>query len=176
MAVLNSLLNVVNVYNRVKKNQHELATKGIPVEDRVWKETNFANALFKLIPFTILIGSVTIWIAISPAKIFAQHPYLLLVSAGLSFGYLASNVTLAFLLKVPLKNFSLSVCIPIMACVANALLAKVGIVLVAETTLLYIYSVISSVTYIYFALTVCLHISSYLEIGVLRIIPKTKAK
>lgn len=178
IAILNSLINVYNVYNQVQKNCQEMAQFGnkIKPEDLVWKETSFIRALIHLLPFITLMGGAYFWLYISPSKIFAKCPYLFLSALGLSFGYLASNITLAYLLKARLKRFSLTVCIPILLCLINVILGryfekKDGLFL-SEVHSLYIYFCIAFMVYINFVLTVCLHMSNYLKIGILRILPK----
>lgn len=168
LAFLNSSINIVNVYQQVQKNAK---LQNLTQEERVWRERSFLGALRKLIPFAILIVGAALWLLLSPSNIFASHTYLFLIATGLWFGYLASNVTLAFLLKTSLVEFSFA-CLPIMLCTLNALLSRfIGLQVISEAKSLYLYSIAAIVVYAHFVITVCTQISSYLGIGVLRILP-----
>lgn len=84
------------------------------------QETNFFRALTQLFPFLGLLGGLLLWILFSPTNIMKRHPYLILYVLGITFGYLSSNMTLSYLLKSPLKRFSM-ILIPIFIALSNVI-------------------------------------------------------
>jgi ethanolaminephosphotransferase len=198
LALFNSLLkyvkffailtnySTINVFNRIRQNRnsphaHGSTSTGAP-------ETNFLNALVRLLPFVILLGGFLTWIILSPTNIMKQHPYLIIYTSGIAFGYLSSNLTLAYLLKSPLKRFSFCL-IPITLALANLAVAHItgyatnlqnfnifSKVYVNERYMLYICAIWVSAMYYNFVMSVCFQISGFLGFNILTIKPKDKSK
>jgi ethanolaminephosphotransferase len=164
LAIFNSLLNAINVFNRVKQNRNrpQSTESGAP-------ETNYINAVIRLIPFLILLGGFSVWIILSPTDIMRKHPYIIIYTCGIGFGYLSSNMTLAYLLKSPLKRFSLCL-LPITLSLINLIVTlSTGRMFINENYMLYICAVWVSVMYYNFVMSVCFQISTFLEFNILTI-------
>ncbi|XP_016752341.1 choline/ethanolaminephosphotransferase 2-like [Gossypium hirsutum] len=83
-------------------------------------------ALAMLHPFILLIGGVLVWDYLSPSDIIRNHPHLLILVAGLAFGFLVGRMILAHLCDEP-KGLKTNMCMPLLylpLAIANALTAR----------------------------------------------------
>ncbi|KAK5833298.1 hypothetical protein PVK06_017120 [Gossypium arboreum] len=76
------------------------------------KKGSMLLALAMLHPFILLIGGVLVWDYLSPSDIIRNHPHLLILGAGLAFGFLVGRMILAHLCDEP-KGLKTNMC---MAC------------------------------------------------------------
>ncbi|KAL0481934.1 ethanolaminephosphotransferase [Acrasis kona] len=164
LASINVLLNTINVVSKIRENKIRPTNPDA--------ETSILNTVTKLVPFIILLGGNLAWIIFSTTGIMKQHPYLLFYCSGISFGYLASNITLSYLLKSPLKSFSI-INLPLCFALLNlAVTHYTGKLFIEERFFLYICAVWVTVIYYNFVMSVCHQVSSYLGFFVLSIKPK----
>lgn len=124
-------------------------------------ETNFHKSLLPAIPFFILLGSFFTFVMVDRETV-QRYPYLTLFSMAIGFGYLASNLTLAFLVKKPLALFSM-MCIPSVLLMLNA---WTGHSLVSGFYALLLCAVATFLIYGNYVLSVCDDICNALDINV----------
>ncbi|KAL9654334.1 hypothetical protein ABK040_010363 [Willaertia magna] len=164
-----SIMNIVTVSNRMKENKLK-QQKGI--EDETTKSPNFETSILRsfttLIPFFILLITYYTIIVIDKETV-ARYPYIFLICEGVGFGYLASNLTLAYLLKKSTASFSW-VLVPPLFYLIN-LIAQGPI---PSSICLFICLIFTISLHANYVLSVCDDICNVLDINVLSIKKKNK--
>ncbi|KAA3453311.1 choline/ethanolaminephosphotransferase 1-like isoform X1 [Gossypium australe] len=132
------------------------------------KKGSMLLALAMLHPFILLIGGVLVWDYLSPSDIIRNHPHLLILGAGLAFGFLVGRMILAHLCDEP-KGLKTNMCMPLLylpLAIANALTARrnEGVPLVDEFWVVLGYCVFTALLYLHFAITVTHEITTALGI------------
>ncbi|KAG2386585.1 hypothetical protein C9374_002329 [Naegleria lovaniensis] len=119
-ASIENILNIRAKINDNKKSKLENKDSALDEEQKSpCFETDFLKSLLPAIPFIIMLGSFFTFINVDTETV-QNYPYLTLFSMAIGFGYLASNLTLAFLVKKSLALFSV-MCIPSVLLLLNAL-------------------------------------------------------
>ncbi|KAK8299586.1 hypothetical protein V6Z12_D05G332800 [Gossypium hirsutum] len=137
------------------------------------KKGSMLLALAMLHPFILLIGGVLVWDYLSPSDIIRNHPHLLILGAGLAFGFLVGRMILAHLCDEP-KGLKTNMCMPLLylpLAIANALTARrnEGVPLVDEFWVVLGYCVFTASLYLHFAIIVTHEITTALGIYCFRI-------
>ncbi|XP_020089955.1 choline/ethanolaminephosphotransferase 1-like [Ananas comosus] len=133
-------------------------------------------ALAMLYPFGVLLAGVLVWAYLSPSDIMRNHPHLLVVGTGFTFGFLVGRMILAHLCDEP-KGLKTGMCMSLLYlpfAIANALTAMLndGVPLVDEHLVLLLYCLYAVGLYLHFATSVIHEITNALGIYCFRITRK----
>ena len=147
--------------NKVIQNKIA-AAKNDPAVDKTVPsfETNLVRAFITVTPFLIVLISYYCIIALDKTNV-GKYPYLYFICLAVSFGYLASNLTLAFLVKKSIARFSV-VCIPPVIYLVNLLIGSP----IPGVYCLFVCLVVACSVYINYVLSVCDDICNALDINV----------
>ncbi|GBG62065.1 hypothetical protein CBR_g28542 [Chara braunii] len=126
------------------------------------------QAVLLLLPFTALCTMVCAWAWVSPYDVLGNQPYLLILGAGFSFGFLVGRVILSHLTDEPrgLKTSMCKALLPLPIALANALSARLldGTPFFDEFWVLVGFVAYTFALYMYFAMRVISEITSTLGI------------
>ncbi|KAI9085721.1 hypothetical protein K1719_032327 [Acacia pycnantha] len=153
------LFNIHNVYKIVRAKRRRMRA-----------------ALAMLYPFVLLVGGVLLWNYLSPSDILGDYPHLVIIGAGLAFGFLVGRMILSHLCDEP-KGLKTGMCLSLLylpLAIANALSSRLndGVPLVNERLVLLGFCAYSVTLYMHFATTVIHEITTALGIYCFRITRK----
>ncbi|XP_054823105.1 choline/ethanolaminephosphotransferase 1-like [Prosopis cineraria] len=140
------------------------------------KKQRMRVALAMLYPFVLLIGGVLLWDYLSPSDILGDYPHLVVLGAGLAFGFLVGRMILSHLCDEP-KGLKTGMCMSLLylpLAIANALSSRLndGVPLVNERLVLLGFCAYSVIIYMHFATSVIHEITAALGICCFRITRK----